>query len=148
MCLTEFIHCGVDHPYLRTVAVGDHYAGSLLYQICDYLRCEFCSCFLLWKCGAKCPVPNATTTVFSLIGNTSFLLKIGMKSVTVFSNEYIENDARILYFIIKDLCGKCNRKSSVFRDRKNRLIQSDGLIPTIFEGGDREWFFIYPTPII
>ena len=31
-----------------------------------------------------------------------------MKSVTVFSNEYIENDARILYFIIKDLCGKCN----------------------------------------
>ena len=56
MCLTEFIHCGVDHPYLRTVAVGDHYAGSLLYQICDYLRCEFCSCFLLWKCGAKCPV--------------------------------------------------------------------------------------------
>ena len=22
MCLTEFIHCGVDHPYLRTVAVG------------------------------------------------------------------------------------------------------------------------------
>lgn len=55
-----------------------------------------------------------------------------MKSVTVFSNEYIENDARVLYFIIKDLCGKCNRKSSVFRDRKNRLIQSDGLLPTIF----------------
>ena len=26
MCLAEFIHCGVDHPYLRTVAVGDHYA--------------------------------------------------------------------------------------------------------------------------
>ena len=51
---------------------------------------------------------------FSLIGNTSFLLKIGMKSVTVFSNEYIENDARILYFIIKDLCGKCNRKIECF----------------------------------
>ena len=76
--------------------------------------------------------PNATTTVFSLIGNTSFLFKIGMKSVTVSSNEYIENDVRVLYFIIKDLCGKCNRKSSVFQDRKNRLIQSDGLIPTIF----------------
>ena len=42
-----------------------------------------------------------------------------MKSVTVSSNEYIENDVRVLYFIIKDLCGKCNRKSSVFQDRKN-----------------------------
>ena len=25
---------------------------------------------------------------------------------------------------------------------------ADGLFPVFFEGGDREWFFIYPRPII
>ena len=56
MCLAEFIHCGVDHPYLRTVAVGDYHAGSLFNQVCDCLGCKSGGCFLLRKCGTKCSV--------------------------------------------------------------------------------------------
>ena len=64
------------------------------------------------------------------------------------SNVLSKYSITLIKYIIKDWQKNCNRKVSLNINSNTNSPRISAWAVVLFEGGDREWFFIYPRLII
>ena len=73
MCFSEFIHCGMDHADLWSVAVGNDNVCTIFYKICNGFCSGLGSLFLFWKSCAQGFVTKSNNNCFFAHMDSSFL---------------------------------------------------------------------------